>query len=520
MSTARTGRRAVPRKEVRSAEKARRWRRLKLPKVPGEPGRLGWDVSGGGPTTIVDGPPEFRGPSVQVAGLYPFSAGGTLPMVGVPLGPHLAGRGIVCADPVSYFAAGLINNASAFVLGRPGLGKSSLIARILLLLRTKGILPLILSDVKGEYVDLIKLIDGQVIAPGRGREFVNPLDRGPLTARLVQLPEEIRAAAEADIEARRHNVMTGLCELALNRPLEAQERNVLAAAPRLWEAANPGRVPLMGDVLEFVRSRPESLAAVVNDRGDEERYFTRVEGLVDALIALAGDGEFGDVFARPTTTPLEMDRPAVFDLSAVDAMDARLQAGLQLVCWSYGSSAVAAAKYLGDAGLAARRTYLMVMDELWRALRAAYFMVDRVDEILRLNRTLNLGQILCTHTMDDLKLATSDATEKAFGFVSRSEMVFLGGLAPKEMGNLEQVFGMSKAEKDQLTGWSVPGRVNPETGASDAPPGRGQFMLKIGKETGTPFRVQLTAAELAAHDTNANWRDTFASLARRGRSAA
>lgn len=490
-------------------------RRKARPSAAAEPGRWGWDIPQGGLTAIVDAPPEFRGPTVQVAGLYPFSAGGTLPMIGVPLGPHLDGRGTVCADQVSWFASHLINNPSAFVLARPGLGKSSLVCRILVGLSVKGIIPLVLSDVKGEYVQLVRDgLQGQVIAPGRGAEYVNPLDRGPLTADLARLPERVRAEAEADIDARRLNVMTGLCELALVRPLEAHERSVLAMAPRVWEEAHPGQVPVIPDLLDLVKSRPDRLSLIVNDRGDAERYYSRLEGLIDALIALAGEGEFGDVFAHPTTHPLQMHKPAVFDLKAVDAMDSRLQAGLQLVCWSYGSAAVAAAKYLGDAGLAPRRTYFMVMDELWRALRAADFMVDRVDDITRLNRTLNLAQILITHTMDDLKLATTDATEKAFGFVSRSEMVYLGGLAPKEMGNLHQVFGMSVEEESLITSWSVPGRVNAETGQADPPPGRGKFMLKVGKEVGTPFRVMLTPAELAAHDTNVNWRDTFVSLAR------
>ncbi len=481
---------------------------------PAEPGRYGWEMRGGGVTTIVDGPPEFRAPAAQVGGLYPFSAGGTLPMIGVPLGTHLYGRGVVCGDPVSWFAAGIINNASGFVMGRPGLGKSSLITRVMTMLALKGILPLVLSDVKGEYVHLGRLLGGQVIAPARGSEYVNPFDRGPLASRLSDLPESVRGKAAADIDARRQNVVIGLCELALGRPLEAHERNVVAAAPRLWEERNPGQIPVMSDVLALVQSRPEELALVVNDRGDESRYHERLEGVVDALIALAGNGEFGDVFGRRTTNPLQMGQAAVFDLSAVDGMDARLQAGLQLVCWSYGSSVVAAAKFIGEAGLGPRRTYLMVMDELWRALRAADFVVDRVDEIIRLNRTLNLAQILATHTMDDLRLSDPAAAAKAFGFVSRSEMVYLGGLAPKEMGNLEQVFGMSSAERNLLTSWSVPGRVNPENGQADPPPGRGQFLLKVGKETGVPFKVALTAAELQAHDTNENWRDTFAALSR------
>lgn len=506
--------------DARGGEQRRRlfWRRARpVAAGPAVPGRFGWDLPGGGVTAIVDSPPEVRGPSVQVAGLYPFSAGGTLPMVGVPLGPHLNGRGVVCADPVSWFAAHLINNPSAFVLGRPALGKSSLVFRILTLLAPKGILPLVLSDVKGEYVELVRDgLNGQVIAPGRGNDYVNPLDRGPLSGALADLPAAVRRAAEADIDARRLNTMVGLCELALLRPLKAHERNVLAAAPTLWESQHPGVVPVMPDILALVRSRPERLAAVANDRGEPKRYFARLEGLLDALIALSGDGEFGDVFARPTTSPLEMHRPAVFDLSAVDGMDMRLQAGLQLVCWSYGSAAVAAAKYLADAGLAPRRTYLMVMDELWRALRAATFMVNRVDEVTRLNRMLNLAQMLITHTMDDLRLATEEATAIAFGFVARSEMVYLGGLAIKEMGNLEQVFGMSVEERNLVTSWSVAGTLNASTGKSDPPPGRGKFLLKVGKDIGTPFSVTLTDAERTAHDTNSNWNDTFASLERSG----
>jgi hypothetical protein len=45
--------------------------------------------------------------------------------------------------------------------------------------------------------------------------------------------------------------------------------------------------------------------------------------------------------------------------------------------------------------------------------------------------------------MTDLRLPTSEATAKAWCFVERSAMVFLGGLAPAEMGNLREVFAMS-----------------------------------------------------------------------------
>lgn len=471
--------------------------------------RWGWELPGGGPTIILDSAPEFRAPCCQIAGLYPFSAGGTLAMIGTALGPHVYGRGVVCGDPVSYFVHGLINNPSAFVLGRPGLGKSSLVRHMLIQLPDKDIIPLVLSDLKGEYVQLVRgALHGQVIAPGRGRDHINPMDKGPLADRLEDLPEELRAAAIADMEGRRQNTVAGLCELALGRRLEAHEQNVLNRAIVECDEAVTG-TPVIGDLLAYVQSAPETLMTIAQARGNQDRYADRTEHLVDALLALAGDGVFGDVFSEATTTPLQMHSPAVFDLSDVDAMDQTLQAGLQLVCWSYGSAAVTAAKYLADAGLAPRRTYCMVMDELWRALRAADFMVDRVDEITRLNRTLNLAQVLITHTMNDLKLSTQAATDKAFGFVARSEIVFLGGLAPGEMGNLQQAFAMSSKEEGWVTSWSTPGETNPHTGKTDPPAGRGKFLLKIGKQVGVPFVVQLVEAERVLNETNVNWQDTI-----------
>lgn len=483
------------------------------------PTRYGWPGRYGGRVLVCDSPPEWRGPTVQVAGLYPFSAGGSLTMVGAALGPHLEGRGIVCCDPVSWFAAGLISNPSAFILARPGLGKSSLVRHILAQLPDKGIIPLVLSDLKGEHVDLVAgALGGQVIAPGRGAEYVNPLDRGPLVAELGRLPEKLRAKAIADLAGRRNNVVAALIELALGAKLEAHERNVLNAAIEQWQAAHPDQTPVMQDIHDFIETRPESLSRVAQDRGDSGRYQGRIERLMDGLLALCGDGVFGEVFARPTTNPLQMHRPAVFDLSAVEAMDDTLQAGLQLVCWTYGSAAVSAAKYLADAGLAPRRTYALLMDEMWKALRAAPFMVDRVDEITRLNRTMNLAQILITHTMRDLQLDGPDGplTAKAYGFVERSSMVFLGGLAPKEMGNLTDVFAMSQKEEALVTSWAAPGRPNPSTGQVDPPVGRGKFLLKTGKDVGIPFQVALVPAEKAVNDTNQNWADTIASLNRAG----
>lgn len=491
--------------------------------VPGDtdepmgPGPLGWDVPGGGKTASITPVPEFRGPTVQVCGLYPFSVGSSLALVGAPLGPHLEGRGMVCADPVSYFVADLVNNPSCFVLARPGTGKSSLLRRIAGFLPAKGVLPIVLSDWKPDYVELIRALDGQVIRVGRSSGYVNPLDPGPLAHRLEDLPEKVRSRVITSMRGQRMNVMEGLCGLALGSDLVAHERTILSTAMAIWDEEHGGEVPVIEDVLRLIQRAPDRLRHYAQDGGDPHRYSERTQRLIDALMSLNGGSEtFGRVFAEPTTEPLELDRPVVFDLSEFEGMDTKLQAGVQLVCWAYGSTAVSGAKALAEAGLAPRRSYLLIMDELWRALRAASFMVDRVDEITRLNRTLNLGQALCTHTMTDLKVHDEEATAKAWGFVGRSEMVYLGGLNPGEMGNLAEVFALSDREIETLTDWAEAGEVNPVTNAVGIPRGRGKFLLKVGKKAGIPFKVDLMPVEIeeGVHDTNTAWADTTASMNR------
>lgn len=463
-------------------------------------GKRGRRQAGGGWATIVEPAPEFEATSNQICGLWPFAAGSSLTVEGVPLGRHQERKALVCADPVTWFMRGMILNPSAFVLGRPGLGKSTLIRRMLTVLSSWGVIPMILSDLKPDYVELIKALGGQVITLGRGRSNINPLDPGPAVAALPRLDEEEARKVRAQLEGRRLNTLAGLCELVRGDRLEDFEITALRVAIRVLDPdlSDP---PLVDDVREVIESRHPEISRVIRDRGDEDRYHARTERLIDALQGVGGEGQFGDTFARATSIPMVLDRPVVFDMSEIDDTDTHMQAALQLVSWSYGSAAVQGAKTLAAAGLAPERIYVLVMDELWRILRASLQMVDRIDAITRLNRQLLLPQIMCTHTMSDLRLATEEATEKAWGFVERSEMVYLGGLAPKEMGNLEEVFAMPSKERQMITTWSDT-ESNTEDGS---PPGLGLFLLKRGSRPGIPFRVDLTTEELAVNDTNTRW---------------
>lgn len=513
-------------KESRAAKKAR-YAAGRADRAA-RPGVRGWNRPGGGHVAWVEPPPEYRGTTVQVCGLWPFSAGSGTPTHGVPLGRHQRTGATVCGDPVMWFLAGRILNPSAFVLGRPGLGKSTLVRRLVCGSAAFGVIPLILADLKPDYPDLVTALGGQVIVIGRGRGHVNPLDPGPLATQVHRLPTETRRRVEAEQLGRALNVVTGLCELVRGGRLSDREQSMLTAALRVVYAEHTAtgtdpdgltggagavtqqRPPLIADVVDVITARHPRVRAMSLDRGDDDRFDDATELLRASLMALGADGQFGDTFARHTSTQMLLDRPVVFDVSSVDTAELKLQAAVQLVCWSYGQAAVSAAKELADAGLRERAVYLMVMDELWRTLRAGPEMVDRVDEITRLNRQKVLGQVLITHTMNDLKLSDPAATVKAAGFVERSEMVFLGGLADAEMGNLREVFAMSDAETDLISDWSADPGFSAEDGSAAVPPGRGKFLLKMGKKPGTPFEVVLTSIEARVNDTNQGWAQAFA----------
>ena len=111
------------------------------------PGPRGWAGVGGGKVSLIEAPPEWRATTVQVCGLWPWVVGSGTPMVGVPLGRHIFSRGTVCSDPIHWFSrARLIGNPSVLVLGKPGLGKSTLVCRMCLGLEAFGYSTVVLGD--------------------------------------------------------------------------------------------------------------------------------------------------------------------------------------------------------------------------------------------------------------------------------------------------------------------------------------------------------------------------------------
>jgi len=451
---------------------------------------------------------EWRGTSVQVCGLWPFSTGTGTPMVGVPLGRSLISGATVCADPISWFQdAALIANPSVFVLGKPGLGKSSILKRMALGLAGFGVNPLVLGDLKPDYVDLIEAMGGQVIRLGRGRGYLNVLDAGEALAAAERLTGQARRELLADALARRQTMVATLITLSRGQAPSDREEMILDRALRVLDA-NHGAVPVLSDLIAVIDQAPEDVRQAAMDRGNLERYQELTEQLLVSLRGLLGRGRLGEIFSQQSSSSMRRDMPVVFDVSSIDDADERLQGAALMACWSHGFAAVNVAGALADAGREPRRHYMVIADELWRALRAGRGMVDRVDVLTRLNRTKGVGVAMCSHTMSDLQaLASEEDRMKAKGFVERSGMVILAGLPAAEMPMLTQVVPLSAVEQSMLSRWQDPPAWSVANSSNTAPPGRGNFLVKVGGRSGIPLHVRLTDAELRLFDTNRAWRE-------------
>jgi hypothetical protein len=455
---------------------------------------------------------EYRGTTNQVCGLWPFSAGSGSPVVGVPIGLNLLSGATVGCDPISWFQrAGLISNPSAFVLGKPGLGKSTIVRRMALGLRARGTLPLVLGDLKPDYVDLIRAMGGQVITLGRGRGHLNVLDPGGATEAAVSLraagAEKLANEVLEDAHARRLTMVSALIQIVRRARPTDREEAIIGRALRILDARGGEKAPILQDLLDLILSGDDDLMVVAVARGKKERYLQLVEELEVTLRALIDPaGKLGDIFAQDTSTSMLRDRPVVFDVSSIDDGQSELQAAVLLACWSYGFGAVNVANALADAGLEEQRHYLVVMDEVWRAIRSGQGMVERLDALTRLNRQRGVGQVMISHSMSDLhSLASPEDIAKAKGFVERSGMVICGGLPAAEMELLTSAVPMSRREQEMLIGWQDPPAWDAAIGREAEPPGRGHFLIKVGGRPGIPVRVQLTSVEARLNDTNKRW---------------
>ncbi|WP_063062751.1 hypothetical protein [Nocardia sienata] len=477
----------------------------------------GFAGAGGGRMNVVGRPVEYRATTAQVAGLWPWSVGAGAPLIGTPLGSHLHTGAPVCFDPMNWFMRGsFITAPSLFVLGLNGFGKSSLVRRIVLGGVAQNITPLVLADVKPDYRRLVELVGGQVIDLGYGHGKLNPLAGGVLgdiVPRLEAHPE-LQLQVLQDLRARQVTLIAGLVELVRGARVRDYEETLISTALRILyrpgSGFTPDQPPIMENLLEVIVAGGEEMMLDAGADSPTE-YHEAIRGLRRSLRALT-QGPFGAVFNGQTSVPIDTDSVAVcIDVSHIPNGDKKLKAAVMLACWADGFAAVEAAHTLTDAGMAPQRYFQVVMDELWQVLGLGDFMVDRVDELTRLQRGIATALIMISHTIKDLQsLGSEAAIAKALGFLERARAKIFGALPAEEIKRLDSTVPFTAAEEEMVTSWSAPQALTGEAlrpgQVRPSPPGTGKFLLKIGEDRrpGIPFHMEFTAAEKLSgiHDTN------------------
>lgn len=481
----------------------------------------GYTGAGAGAMETVQPPLEYQATTMHACGLNPWMVGATAPLIGTPVGVHLNTGEAACCDVLSWFAEGLISNPSAFVLSLPGLGKSTFMRKMVLGACAQGQVPIVAGDMKPEYVGITQAMGGQVITLGHGKGHLNPLAAGSLGSTIPVLEANVDHLADAGklglieetkelVHSRQVTMVTALIELIRQAPVADFEYSLISAGLR--ELREHGRFsfdrpPLVRDLAAQIGAGSERLRTVAAaDSADE--YTETVKPLRRSMEALL-DGPLGEIFADHTTTPLDLSATAIcIDVSALTRGDKKLKAAVMLSCWSDAYGAMEAAHLLADAGLAPQKYFLAVLDELWQVLGAGAGMVNRIDELTRLNRTDGTGLLQITHTGRDLESLPNEVDVKiAKGFIERAGMVICGGLPAGELERLSDVLQFTPAERDMITSWSRGAPLRRQRrGQRRKPMGLGKFMVKISKDgaPGIPIQTILTPTEdeLRLHDTN------------------
>ena len=375
---------------------------------------------------------------------------------------------------------------------------STLVKRLAVGTVARGDTVLVLGDPRPDYTMLAEHLGGQVIRVGRGLDKINPLDVGPLGAVLPRLPAAEAGQLRAEIRARRLSLLMALCTLIRTRPLGNAEEVILGRAVDILDDRAGHGQPAVPDVLALIEQGPDELRAAARAR-DPGHYHDQVASLAFTLDLLLS-GTLRGVFDGPTTTAIDLAAPMVtVDISQAGAAGDKLLTAAMLCTWAYGHATADAASVLAGHGLAARRACLVIMDELWRALRGAPGLVEHADALTRLNRAKGMASIMITHSLDDLNaLPTEEDRAKARGFAERSAITVLAALPPRELAQVSQITPLTRPERDLVASWSAPESWRP--GARH--PGRGRYLIKTGGRLGIPCELTLVPGEQHLYDTD------------------
>lgn len=524
---------------------------------PYKPGPRGLEGPGGGRQRVGGLFREARGTTAQVPGLFPWIIGSGPPKVGPPIGRDLELGMPVCYDATNWMVrGGFITAPITLVMALNGFGKSSLVRRMATNSIGQKITVLILGDPKPDYLSLCELMGGQSATVGYGHQRFNPLDPGALgtvlqrigaaaeaesahSDRRVMLEEKYRSV-EADMRGRQVVTCAGLVELVRGAKIDDFETTLMATGIGLLYAEhgfNVDNPPIIEDLLSLIiQGHPllyadAGLDAPMNwadaplgerdreaeaEQGEVRREYERsIQPLRRSLNALVR-GEFGEVFnSRERNVRLDLDAPIIdVDISRIPQSEKKLRGAVLLAGWAEGLAAVEGAHMLADVGLASKRTFHVIIEEMWQVISLGEAMVDRVNEMTRLNRGIGTELTMITHSVGDGDtLGSESARATARGIFERCRVKIIGPIPEGEVERLRKIVRLSDSEAKKVTSWATPEALTGEPARpgekAPPPPGMGKFLLKVGEGAGPgiPFQTMFTDAEAASgmHDTNARF---------------
>lgn len=462
------------------------------------PPAWGWRAPYSGRAAHVDRGVEYAATTVQACGLWPYTLGAGAPLAGTIVGRHQMSGEVVCCDPLSWMNAGLTTNPNLFLLGQPGTGKSTFVKRLAMGAISRGDTVLVLGDVRPDYVPMTQHLGGQVIRAGRGLDTINPLDPGPLGSILSRLPAAEAAAARTESRGRRLALLMALCTLIRGGPIANDEEVLLGAALDLLDD-RLDIPPTIPDVLRVLEDAPDEMRAAARARSPRD-YQQRTSNLtftVDLLLR----GTLSGAFDGPTTVPINPDASMVtVDISrAGRGVGDKMVAAAMLCTWASGFAFADSSALLARVNGTRRRPLMLVMDELWLALRGAPGIVQYVDMLSRMSRRDGAAAIYITHTMSDLEsLASEEDRAIARGLIDRCSTVVMAALPPRELRQLNRVIPMTGPEQSLVSTWAAPDSWSP----GSRHPGRGKYLIKAGGRLGLPIDLALTSDEVPLYDTD------------------
>ncbi|MEY8042347.1 ATP-binding protein [Saccharopolyspora cebuensis] len=432
----------------------------------------------------------YQAATHEIGGLFPLLAANGIPAVGARVGYDTLSGGAFYAHPIEWVLRGLATNPNMVVFGEPGRGKSSTVVAFLLRMMLFGVRTLVSGDVKGEYSPLLRSLDINPIALGRGSSArLNALDLGPLATRwdswsVAQQRDELDG-----VLGRWVKLLVALAEAQGYSPTVTDEA-VLSQVLRRLVGATDG----------YTRLRPVTIPDVQRELADpdpqlweEARFADRrqfldtLRPITDALANLVS-GPLAGLFDEPTNFALDWNAPIQsMDLSLLRSRGDQAVA-VALTCLGSWSSMITDLQDDGE-------IRIVVRDEVWRQMRLGPKAVQAVDSDLRLSRAEKKVQVLVGHKPSDfLSVGSAGSQEVAIAkdLLALCSTRILFGQSTRVADELAEDFALADKESDATTGWCMERT--------------GRALWKIENQPGYKVQTVLSPTERRLFDTNAQLR--------------